>query len=538
MQIGIRDVIDLVLVNNLDVDASRIELQRTRSDLNAAKGAYDPTVGVETSFLYQQLPVSSILGGAADGKLRETNLQLTPLLSGLFPWGGTYDVRAVNSRTTTVNQFVPLNPQFQPTLRLEIVQPLVRGLRTDEPRRRVEISKKNISMSDEQFRQRLMDVVSKALNAYWNLALEAENLEIQMNSLDDTKRLVASIRRQAEKGIRSAIDAVESESHAATIAGNVARGKENVTRAENALKLLMLQDRSSPIWQRPLIAVEDVDSPDSAANAKVELEEALRLAFEKRPEINQSQISVETNQISTRYFQDQTRVKLDLIASYTAAGLAGTLADRGPNPLLSGNDDVRQRVNELSTVAGLTPLPPPEAIGVPPFFLGGYGQSMANLFAQRFPAAEVGLRLSLPIHNRTAKANLTLAQLEARRLGNQRRTIEMNIEAEVRNALQALRSSEEALEAARVAEKLAEEQYASERRRFDAGISTVFLVLERQSDLMIAHLRTAIAAATRQKSDVDFERAIGRTLDLHSIVITDSRSGETQYRGAPPRVNP
>ncbi len=69
------------------------------------------------------------------------------------------------------------------------------------------------------------------------------------------------------------------------------------------------------------------------------------------------------------------------------------------------------------------------------------------------------------------------------------------------------------------ARRNAQEQYESERRRFDSGLSTVFLVLERQTALV-----TAQAAELRARADLNqaialLERAIGGTLERHGVKL-------------------
>lgn len=534
----VTDVIVLVLKNNRDVESSRIDLETAGLNLQAAKGVYDPTIGASAFFDHQETPVSSILGGTANGKLIESHLEATPTFSGLLPWGGSYQASFSNSRTTSNNVFIPLNAQFPSSLLLQFTQPLFRNRRTDESRRRIEVARHNMSMSDQQFREQLIDTVTNALNAYWSLSLELQNLSIQTGSLQEAQRLVDSVRRQSQQGIRSPIDVTESENRVQTLAQNVSSAKETVTRAENALKVLITPDRNSPLWSQPLIPTGRAELPEGrSSELHMSLDEAIRTALEKRPEIGQWKISSEVNQTNIRYQREQTKPQIDLTASYTASGLSGHVAARGPNPLFSANDDVRQRTNILSQLAGLPPLPPSASITVPDVFVGGYDQSLANLLEQRFPSAHVGLQFSLPLHNRVAEANLALSMADAHRLKNQRQRIELTIEADVRNALQAVHSAQETLAAARDSEKLASDQYASELRRFQAGISSVFLVLQRQDDLTEAHDRSASALATLRKNVTGLERAVATTLDVHNIVITNPRTGQTQYRNATP-ANP
>jgi outer membrane protein TolC len=97
--------------------------------------------------------------------------------------------------------------------------------------------------------------------------------------------------------------------------------------------------------------------------------------------------------------------------------------------------------------------------------------------------------------------------------------LEATIEADVRNALQAVASARAAAAAAAQMRDLAEQQFASEQRRFEAGTSTVFLVVQRQSALISARSQQARAQADLDKSLASLRRVTGQTLDFHAIAL-------------------
>src|SRR5260370_29833785 len=75
------------------------------------------------------------------------------------------------------------------------------------------------------------------------------------------------------------------------------------------------------------------------------------------------------------------------------------------------------------------------------------------------------------------------------------------MQVDVRNALQSLTTTEARLRSAAVARENAEQQYESEKRKLDAGQSTVFFVLERQTAL-------ATARGIELRAQNDFNKAI------------------------------
>jgi HAE1 family hydrophobic/amphiphilic exporter-1 len=170
-------------------------------------------------------------------------------------------------------------------------------------------------------------------------------------------------------------------------------------------------------------------------------------------------------------------------------------------------------------LAGLIPIEPVTTPGntTPEFFSGAYGASLRNLFERRFPTALIQVQMELPLRNRTAQANVARTRLVRQQIQRQRTQLENVIESEVRNALEAVQTSNRRLAAAASAHRSSKEQYDSERRRFDSGLSTVFLVLERQTAFVIAQANELRARADLNQAIAAFHRAVGGTLEQHGV---------------------
>ena len=123
----------------------------------------------------------------------------------------------------------------------------------------------------------------------------------------------------------------------------------------------------------------------------VSLPDALKTAMENRPELQQSNVAGEINQIDQRYFKDQTKPVIDLVGTYGITGLAGAISSAGVNPFTASSLQVRQRVDELSGWRDFDPLPvvPPQTFS--PDLLGGFtgnhyepaGKSLRQLQSRR-----------------------------------------------------------------------------------------------------------------------------------------------------------
>jgi outer membrane protein TolC len=488
----LRDVIERVLANNPDLQIARIAREEADDNVKVAAGYYDPTVGFQADRSRAVTPIASLIGGSADGKLTQSELAASPTLSGYSPWlGGSYTLTFSNSRQQTDSTFAILNPQYPTSLSLNLTQPLWRGRHIDEARYRLQVARKNTQLSAEQFRQHVIETVTQAVQAYWEVDYAIQNLDVQRQAVRLAEAQRASNQRQAEQGILAPIDVVAAQTQVATFQQNLFAAQQALTSAENTLKTLMLANRTDPLWSRALVT----ETPKNPEVVAPPLDEALHQALSSRPELSESMINLALADLQVDLNRDLTKPRVDLVSTFTSQGLAG----------------VQQPLSALFAGFPVTPLPPN--------LLGSYGQSLANILSGNFATAKVGVQVSLPIRNRTAEANLAVAQAEKRRLDVVRNQVEMAVEADVRNALEQVNSARARYEAAQLASRSAQEQYESEQRQFQAGTSTVFLVLERQTDFISARSREVRARADLAESVANLDRATASVMDTYDISV-------------------
>lgn len=153
-------------------------------------------------------------------------------------------------------------------------------------------------------------------------------------------------------------------------------------------------------------------------------------------------------------------------------------------------------------------------------------QSKSALNQAEVAVKQAAARLGISANGRFDPANSPevqsayqnyLALVQETRIVSQRDKTELMVETEVRNALQAVRSQEARLNAATEARVAAEQLYESEQRKNLSGTSTVFLVLQRQTDLINARGREVQVQTDLNKAITQFQRAIGTTLDAAGI---------------------
>ena len=513
--LSLREALKLALENNKDIEVARENVKLAEFDLLGARGAYDPRLSSQSYYERVKTPISSFLSGGSNGAVTQADYTGTVRLEGLSPkGGGSYRLDLSSIRLTSNNQFAALNPQYPSALTFNFTQPLLRSFRIDNSRRQIQILKKNLSLSDVQFRQRAIDTITNVQRAYWDLVFALRNLQVQRDAVHDARTQLEHNKRLVSEGQLAPIDIVAADAQVTGFEQALFSALEDVSRAENSLKSLIAQNAGASIWTASIVPTDSVD----LTAPEISLPEAMKLAKDNRPELQQSNLAREINGIDQSYYRDQTKPEIDLIGSYGVVGLAGSVSANSINPFLS-TTQIRDRVNVLSQLAGLPLLPVPPAQTFPSDLIGGYGQSLDNLLLNRFNNFRVGVSVNLPLRNRTAQAQLGRALVEGQRIATQREQLEQTIQVDVRNALQVVRSAEARLRAAAANRSASEQQYESEKRKLDAGQSTVFLVLDRQTALTNARGNELRAQTDLNKAIADLQRATGNALTVNSIVV-------------------
>jgi HAE1 family hydrophobic/amphiphilic exporter-1 len=517
--ISMREAIGMALANNKDIEVARQNVRIAEFDLLSARGVYDPRFSSLSYYERTETPATSFLSGSSTGSVTQYDLTGTFRFEGLAPkYGGGYRIDFSSIRLTTNNQFTALNPSYPTALTFNYTQPLWRGLRFDANRRQIEVAKKNLSLTDAQFRQRAIETITSVQRAYWDLVFALRNLQIQRDAVRDARAQLEHNKRLVAEGMLAPIDVVAAEAQVSGFEQSVYSALEDVNRFENNLKNLIAENRQSPLWNVSLIPTDPVDLNAPPAD----LPRAIETALANRPELKQSDIVMAINEIDQRLYREQTKPQVDLIGSYGVVGNSGAVSTTDPtaNPLTSANLEIRQRLNQLLALQGLPQLSPPAQQTIPDNLVGGYPQSLQNLAANRYNNFRVGVQLNLPLRNRTAEAQLGRSQVEGERIQTQRAQLEQLVQIDVRNALQAVRTAESRLRAAASARQASEQQYESEQRRFDAGQSTLFLVLERQTALTTARGNELRAQTDLNKSIAELQRATGNALEANNVTVS------------------
>jgi HAE1 family hydrophobic/amphiphilic exporter-1 len=496
----LRDAILAVLDNNPDIELERSNVRLAQYDLFAAEGVYDrvSTAGISYNSFTQGN--TRLFSGTTSTTTSQQQFSYNTGIQQLIErTGGNYTLNFNNTRNA--NNFGTLSPQYNPQLSFSITQPLFKNFKTDINRRQIKIAKKSLDLSDAQFRQRAIEIISSVQQAYWDLALAIRNEEVARDSVKLAETQLNNNKRQVEVGTLAPIDVVSAATSLEARRQQVFQAMDAVAQAENQLKALVVKGPNDEVWNAQVIPVESFD----IQQVSLPLGDAIKLAQENRPELKQFALRKEINQINIDFFRNQAKPQIDLVASYTLIGVSG--ARNASNPLA------------LATPTCVPNQPPPPSGCLPSNLIGGYGSALGNLFKNDFRSWSVGVNINLPWRNRVAKANLAREIETDKQTDLQTRRMIQNIEAEVRNAVQSVETARMRIDAAKASREYAEKQLEGEEKKFQAGLSSTFLILTRQNELSQARFDEIRALADYNKAVVQLQRVISTTLSSNSIEI-------------------
>jgi HAE1 family hydrophobic/amphiphilic exporter-1 len=525
--LSLHDAIAMALQRNTDLALSQSNRRIDHFQIVAAKGAYDVNFQLIPSYSHDVTPVSTPFDtSVTGGPVTTDTLGATAQLRGLTGTGGTYTVGVTGNRTTSNNAYNSYNPYYETALQFSFTQPLARGRAIDQPRLQVALSRINADLADSEALQQASNTIVQVQNSYYDLYSAWQNVAIQEEGLRNATAQAASNARLAARGAVAPTDIIEANTQVNVFQDNVFAAIQNVQRVQIQLKTLLLANPGDPVWFANLVPT----TPVAQVPAEPSLDALIASAIANRPEITQARVQRARSVVDLAYARDQLRPQVDLKLGATNNGFAGDPLNPGSNPLFS-------ILGNLLGPGGLAAFP-----GPPAYQTGKLGQSFQTALDGRFPSYESQLTISIPIGNHTARANYSIAQEQQRQVQIDETAVVQRIRGEAVNAIQGLREAQYRVISARAARIAAVQVLQSEQRRFAAGTSTTFLVLQRQLDVANQEGRELQAQTDLDKAIVELDRVSGgifanNGVDLTTVGgLTENAAGSTSVLPPPTTV--
>jgi outer membrane protein TolC len=483
------EAIELALKKNEGILIQRESLTAANAAVSGAKGAYDPLLEVGGGWRQANQPVNSAFSGAPEGEAAPTTKTSDggAAIRQLLPTGAEVTLSASAAREETDGAFELLSPAYSTQAGVALRQPLLKGLTIDNARFTIRAAKADRTLSTAELTREITETVAAVEKAYWRLIAARRAVLVQEEAVRLAEEQLSETRARVEKGAAPETEVAEPRAEVERRRGDLLSLMEATARAGNSLKLLILSDDDTELWATRLAP----DSSEARANVDIvpiDANEAMTQALKFRPELTAAEAVVERRKAETAFARNGVYPTLDAVVSYDRYGLTGS---ENPNAAAPG--------------------------AVPPGLDGNLGDSFSMLGSGDFDDVRVGVEFSFPIFNRSARADSKIARSIERQAQSQLAGTRKGIRAEVLNAIAALETAGQRIEAARAGLDAAEIQLSAEKDRYAAGLSTNFLVLTRQNDLSRARLDEISAITDYRTARTEMARATGSLLESHGI---------------------
>ena len=327
-----------------------------------------------------------------------------------------------NSTVTNNSMRADFNPATSAALSLSFTQHLLQGFGWGVNSRQIRIARNNREVSDLTFKLQVITTVTAVMELYWDLVAFNESVRVAQDALAASQKLLDDNKRQVEVGTLAPIEVIRAEAQIATGEQDLLAAQTRVLQQETIIKTALSRTgvASPAVADAHIIPTDQIQMP--GVEPITPIQDLTALAIASRPELAQTRIQLVNQELTMKGSKNALLPTLDVVASLANNALAGQV-----NPI---------------------PAPAGTVHSNTPFFIGGYGTVLAQLFARNFPNYSAGFNLSVPIRNRAAQAQAITDELTYRQqqLGLQR--LENQVRVDVQNALIGLRQARAQYEAA------------------------------------------------------------------------------------------
>ena len=471
----------------------------------------DPTVNVQAYFGHYTSPQSNLVLYESNS-IVEDYQSVSAGYSQQFMNGAAFSLN-YNSQRATVN--VPttlLNPLTQGSLNLNISQNLLQGFGASVNSRYIRIARNNSHVSDLQLKQQVATTVSAVLNLYWDLVAFNEDLRLKRLALDAARQLCEDNKKELAAGAIAAIEVTRAQAEIPARAEDVLIAETNLLEQEIVLKnTLSRRGMEDPALEDAhIVTLDPIQVPEQEGLPP--LKELVKQALERRADLAQNRINIESQILVLSGDRSALKPSLQAVASFTNQALVGA-----PNPL-----------NVDDKIAG-TP---------DPYYFGGYGSLLGQIFRRNFPNYTVGFSLSLPLRNRAAQADFATDQLQLRQDELQLEKSISQVSVDVRNALIGVEQAHSRYQTALETLKLARETLEAEKKKYEFGKSTNALVIQAQRDVVAAESEQVQSMANYTHARIALDAAAGTTLERNDISMAEASSGRVDRQSSLPPTPP
>ncbi|SHO49775.1 TolC family protein [Desulfopila aestuarii] len=451
----LKTAVETALANNLNLTLRREDTNIAAGAIDIAKGRFDKQFNAETGV--EGVHSTPLYANGIDN---ENSGRLDASITKRFTTGTEVELGWTNSRYDADAFGIEVNPSYRSMVELGISQPLLRGWGTEIQTGQVTAAEIEHTASTFQVNSTAADLAALVKRGYWNLVFSWQDIEVKKFSVSLARKLLAETEAKIAAGALAEVEIYQPQSEVTRREEDLIAAELAIGLAEDELKLLL----NSSDWLTPFAPT---DTP-STEPVTLEQKKILQNALANRPDLKAAKMSIDAARIRQTLAEDDLRPALSL------AGRVG----------YGGLDD-------------------------------SYGDALDAALDDPDTEWQVGLQLSIPLDNTTAKGSLQQARALHAKAKTSAQLLELEITKSVRTTVRDIELAIKGMEATRKTSLATKKRLEAEQAKFDAGRSTTL-------DVLIAQESYARALSQENRTAIFYVQALAELDRIQGFVTLAS----------------
>jgi outer membrane protein TolC len=505
--ISLRRAVEMAIVNNLDAKFEYVGISIEEARRRAATGVFDPIWNTTASreslrrpqnandfnsvdAIRQQEQIAAINAntnairaaqglpplstsdstvGISEVIFDQQNDRFSSQIQGRTPWGMRYGfgVEANRLRNTYSSDLRTVFPEYQTSVTLTVIQPLLKNFGPAANLAEVRISRIAKSQQILTWKQRVSTSIQAVMAAYYDMLYGMRDIEVKQDAIAASEKLLGQNRRRLELGFMSPIDVSQAEVAVSTDREALLLAKGAFMERMFALKRLILDDYQV---NDPRVFI-----PDTAPRLippKIDRPYFMKTAFEQRYDYQNALLEADAQDVRLRYARNQAYPQIDIFGTYGLNGLQGN-----------------------------------------------YGDAFDQAASGHTPEWTAGVQVAIPLGFVKERAQLNLVKgLKEQAIVRIQQTA-LTVGVDVDTVISRILTNSQRVETAGKTRELSEETVRIALKRLEEGQTSSFDVIQEQQKLYFAKSRELGAIAELNKSITQLWLATGTMLERNGIVF-------------------
>lgn len=302
------------LANSMEIRVVSFDPAISREQMVQAAAAFDAVlVGGWSTNKQDNKPASSLVGSQTKVSQYSVGVKQHTIT------GADYSLQYALTRTWDNSNFVDpgLQTRWEPTLVMQVTQPLLRDFGPTVNLAQLRVARLNKKISDQQFRDRVEQIVNQVMDNYWFLAQARRNYAIQQSLLRSTLLTYRTVYGR-RRGDAALVVIKQAEASVKIREAALIRSIRNIFDAQDRLVKLLADPQLNLLSRVEVLPV----TPMAEQPVRLDNAEQLLIALKNNPVLEQARLAIGVAQVTVDVARNQLLPRLDLQATAGIQGLA------------------------------------------------------------------------------------------------------------------------------------------------------------------------------------------------------------------------